>query len=83
MGGFLFLQPAILLSGIIFPVQNMPTALIGVANLNPLKYFVALMRNILLKGGDSTVVWTNLGALALLALFSVVLASRRFRQTLN
>jgi ABC-2 type transport system permease protein len=72
-----------LLSGIMFPVQNMPPALIVVAYLNPLKYFVTLMRNILLKGGDPTVMAVNLVAMALLALGAVLLAGKRFRQKLN
>jgi ABC-2 type transport system permease protein len=83
LGGFIFLFPAILMSGVMYPVENMPSAVIAAAYLNPLMYFVRLFRNIMLKGGDTYVFWTNLGALCLMALFAAGLAYRRFRQTLN
>jgi len=83
LGGFMFLFPAILMSGIMYPVENMPKAVIVAAYLDPLMYFVRLIRNIMLKGGDTYVLLTNLGALTLMALFAAGLAYKRFRQTLN
>jgi len=83
LGGFIFLFPAILMSGVLYPVENMPKAVIAAAYLDPLMYFVRILRNIMLKGGDAHVFWTNLGALALMALFAAGLAYKRFRQTLN
>jgi ABC-2 type transport system permease protein len=83
LGGFMFLFPAILMSGVMYPVENMPRIVIAAAYLDPLMYFVRLLRNIMLKGGDAHVLWTNLGALALMALFASGFAYKRFRQTLN
>ena len=83
LGGFIFLFPAILMSGVMYPVENMPKAVMAAAYLDPLMYFVRLVRDIMLKGGDAYVSWTNLGALALMALFAAGLAYKRFRQTLN
>lgn len=83
LGGFMFLFPAILMSGIMYPVENMPRAIIGAAYLDPLMYFMRLLRSIMLKGGDLHVFWTNVGALALMAVFAAGLAYNRFRQTLN
>jgi len=83
LGGFMFLFPAILMSGVMYPVENMPKAVIAAAYLDPLMYFVRLFRNIMLKGGDTHVFWTNLGALCLMAVFTSGLAYKRFRQTLN
>ncbi|HBA62213.1 MAG TPA: ABC transporter permease [Elusimicrobia bacterium] len=83
LGGFMFLFPAILMSGIMYPVENMPGAIIAAAYLDPLMYFVRLLRNIMLKGGDLHVLWTNLGALALMALVAAGAAYKRFKQTLN
>ncbi len=83
MATFLFLFPAILLSGMMFPVENMPKVLIGVAYINPLKYMLTLLRNILLKGGDDWVFWTNLAALFIIAVLAVGVSANRFRQTLN
>ncbi|MBI4350674.1 MAG: ABC transporter permease [Elusimicrobia bacterium] len=83
LGGFMFLFPAILMSGVMYPIENMPRAVIAAAYLDPLMYFVRLFRNIMLKGGDNHVFWTNIGALALMAAFAAGLAYKRFRQTLN
>lgn len=83
LGGFMFLFPAILMSGIMYPVENMPRAIIAAAYLDPLMYFTRLLRSIMLKGGDLYVFWTNVGALALMAAFAAGLAYNRFRQTLN
>ncbi|MFA6435114.1 MAG: ABC transporter permease [Elusimicrobiales bacterium] len=83
LGGFMFLFPAILMSGVMYPVENMPKAVIAAAYMDPLMYFVRLLRNIMLKGGDVHVFWTNLGALVLMAFFAAGLAYNRFRQTLN
>ncbi len=83
MGSFMFLFSGILLSGLMFPVENMPEVIRGIAYLNPIKYFLTLLRNIMLKGGDNMVFWTNLGALVLLAVGMMGLSLNRFRQTLN
>jgi ABC-2 type transport system permease protein len=83
LGGFMFLFPAILMSGIMYPVENMPPAIVAAAYLDPLFYFMRLLRGVMLKGGDAYVFWTNLGALALMALAAGALAYNRFRQTLD
>jgi ABC-2 type transport system permease protein len=83
MGSFLFLFTAMLLSGMMFPVENMPPALRWAAYLDPLKYFITLMRHLLLKGGDARVVLGNLSALILMAAAVAALSARRFHQTLN
>jgi len=83
MGAFMFLFPAVLMSGLMFPVESMPALIRLAAYANPLKYFVALLRNVMLKGGDARVVGTNLAALAAMAAFTVWLSARRFQRTLN
>ncbi len=83
LGGFMFLFPAILLSGIMFPVESMPRAIMGAAYLDPLLYFMRILRCVMLKGDVPYVFWANLGALALMAAFGAGLAYNRFKQTLN
>ena len=83
LGGFMFLFPAILMSGIMYPVENMPPAIIAAAYLDPLMYFMRLLRSVMLKGGDNYVFWTNLGALGLMAVLAAGLARNRFKQTLD
>ncbi|MBI5243087.1 MAG: ABC transporter permease [Elusimicrobia bacterium] len=83
LGAFLFLFPAVMMSGLMFPVESMPLLIRAAAYLDPLKYFVALLRNVMLKGGDPRVVGMNLAALAAMAAFMVWLSARRFKRTLN
>ncbi|MBI5882055.1 MAG: ABC transporter permease [Elusimicrobia bacterium] len=83
LGSFMFLFPANLLSGIMFPVENMPPAVRWAAYFDPLKYFVTLVRNIMLKGGDPWVFVSNVAVLALMAVLTAALSYRRFRRTLE
>lgn len=83
MGSFIFLLPAILLSGILYPIDSMPPVLKLVAALDPLMYYITLLRNIMLKGGDVGVVLINTGALFLISLVSVAIAFRSFKLKLG
>jgi ABC-2 type transport system permease protein len=83
MGGFLYIFPSILLSGFFFPVENMPDVFKVIAYVNPLMYFVTLVRNIMLKGGDLQVFLLNIGVMALIASAVFTFSVNRFRQTLN
>ncbi|MCM2276712.1 MAG: ABC transporter permease [Oligoflexia bacterium] len=82
MGGFLFLFPATMLSGMMFPIENIPDFLRWLAYLNPLTYFIEILRNILLKGGSPELVLRNIGILALMAFFTIGGSLRRFRTRL-
>jgi ABC-2 type transport system permease protein len=83
LGGFLFMFPSIQLSGVIFPVDNMPRAIAWMAYLNPLRYFVDVIRHLMLKGGDFGAVLPDLAIMAGLGTIAMFWAVRRFRQTLN
>ncbi len=83
MASFMFLFPAMMLSGVMFPVENMPAWLRVTAYLDPLKYFVTLMRNIMLKGGNAEVIALNLAILTLMGGVFAALSFNRFKQTLN
>lgn len=83
MGGFMFLFPAILLSGIMFPVEPMPLWLKGFVYINPLTYFAGLLRNVMLKGGSAGIVVEYSAILAAIALAMLWLSFRRFRHSLQ
>jgi ABC-2 type transport system permease protein len=57
MASILFILPAILLSGIFFPVVNIPIQFRWMSYLDPLTYVMANFRNIFLKGGDMIMFW--------------------------
>jgi ABC-2 type transport system permease protein len=83
MGTFLFMYPAQMLSGITYPLDNMPPWLYTLTYLNPLRYFAILVRNILLKGGSPELFWPNVAGLLILGSFLMALAWSRFKPTMN
>jgi ABC-2 type transport system permease protein len=83
MGGFLFLFPAIQLSGVMAPLENIPKVMVPLTYLNPLSYFVVLLRNIMLKGGNDAVLWKNVLGMAAVGAACALLTAKRFRQKLN
>lgn len=83
LGTFLILFPAIQLSGVVYPVENMPTVVRWITYLDPIRYLVIMIRHLMLKGGDLGLLLPNIAALAAIGAVAVVWAGRRFRQTLN
>jgi ABC-2 type transport system permease protein len=83
MTAFFFMQPAILLSGFIYPIANMPVAIQWLTYLNPLRYFLQIIRGVFLKGVGVSVLWPQMFALAVLGTALLVLSSARFRKTLS
>ena len=82
MTTFFFFQPAMLLSGFVFPIANMPRVVQWITFLNPLRYFLVIIRGIFLKGVGFDILWPQMLALAVLGSLIMALATRRFRKTL-
>ncbi|MDE3174474.1 MAG: ABC transporter permease [Gemmatimonadota bacterium] len=81
MSMFFFFLPAIMLSGFMFPIANMPHALQYLTYLDPLRYFLEIVRGVFLRGAGWRILWPQ--ALVLLGMGVLVLtaATRRFRKT--
>ncbi len=75
---FLFFIPSILLSGFIFPIYAMPDVFQYITYINPMRYFMTIIRGIFLKGVGFTVLWNELFALTLLGSILIYLSIRRF-----
>jgi len=69
--------PAILLSGFIFQIRIMPAPLQLVTYLVPARYFLVILRGIILKGEGIATYWPQVGALVLYGVATVGLASLR------
>ncbi|OCG23487.1 hypothetical protein A9G11_05875 [Gilliamella sp. wkB108] len=63
IGIITFMVPAILLSGFIAPIENMPLFLRYITELNPVRHFIELSKQIYLKDVSFTVIWSSLGKL--------------------
>jgi ABC-2 type transport system permease protein len=82
MTTFFFYMPAMLLSGFMFPIANMPAVVQWFTYLNPLRYFLVIIRGIFLKGVGVAILWPHMVALAVLGVATLWLASKRFHKTL-
>jgi ABC-2 type transport system permease protein len=74
--------PAFLLSGFIFPIDQMPKVIQVVTHLIPARYFMSIIRAVFLKGTPLVLLWTDLLALLLFATILVLVATRAFRKQL-
>lgn len=83
MGGFLFMLPAMLLSGIMTPVHSMPAWLQALTVVNPLRHYAEAVRAVLLRGAGPAEVMPQAIALAILGGSLAVVAVIRFRKILN
>ncbi|HEY3274989.1 MAG TPA: ABC transporter permease [Syntrophorhabdaceae bacterium] len=82
MATFFFFQPAILLSGFATPIENMPMVFQYITYLNPLRYFLVIVRGIFLKGVGITVLWPEVTALLALGTVILTLGALRFKKRL-
>jgi ABC-2 type transport system permease protein len=82
MTTFFFFQPAMLLSGFVFPIANMPTVIQYVTYVNPLRYFLVIIRGIFLKGNGAAVLWPEMLALLLLGTAVLTVSTLRFHKRL-
>ena len=74
------LLPAFLLSGFIFPIENMPIVLRALTCIIPARYFVTILRGIYLKGVGISVLWREALFLALFGGAVMILAMGKFRK---
>ncbi len=82
MSTFFFFFPAMLLSGFAFPIESMPVPVQWLTLVNPLRWFLVVIRGIFLKGVGADVLWREIAILAAMGLTVLSLVSRRFRKTL-
>lgn len=83
MAGFLFYMPAVLLSGFMFPIENMPAFFQYLTYANPLRYFLVIIRGLFLKGNGLSILWPQMAALLVLGAAVITLSSLRFRKRLE
>ncbi|MBU1726941.1 MAG: ABC transporter permease [Candidatus Omnitrophica bacterium] len=83
MSVFLVYMPAVLLSGFAYPINNMPKIIQWLTFLNPLRYFLVVIRSIFLKGVGIEVLWSQLLPLAVMGLFVIGFSALRFRKSLG
>jgi ABC-2 type transport system permease protein len=83
MTTFFFILPFLLLSGLIFPIANMPKVIQWFTLLNPLRYFVVIIRGVFLKGVGLGVLWPQFIGLSILGAIVFTGAVSFFRKRLD
>lgn len=71
--------PTILLSGFIFPISSMPTPLQVISNILPAKWFVIILKGIMLKGVGLQYIWKETLVLAGMAVFFIVVSVKKYK----
>lgn len=75
--------PAFLLSGFIYPIDQMPPVIQVITHLIPARYFMTIIRDVFLKGTSLPLILNDLIALAIFALLLTILATRAFHKKLS
>src|SRR5262249_16161886 len=80
---FFFFLPSMLLSGFMFPFRGMPDWAQVLGEILPLTHFLRIVRGIMLKGNGLADVAPEIWPMALFAAVALVVAARRYRQTMD
>jgi ABC-2 type transport system permease protein len=69
--------PTFLLSGFVFPIKSMPMVLQIISNIAPAKFFLVIVRDVMLKGAGPSAFWDQLMYLAIFAVLTLTISSLR------
>jgi len=83
MMSFFFTTPAFMLSGFTFPIRNMPVVVQYLTYLNPLRYFMEIVRGVFLKGAGISVLWPQMVCLVVYGVTILSLSVARFQKKLD
>ena len=79
---FLFILPAVILAGFLYPVETMPAFFRWLSLLDPVRHFLVIVRAIFLKGEGIAGLWAQYAALLAMAVAALSFAVARFRRTI-
>ncbi len=83
MMSFFFSSPAFMLSGFNFPIRNMPEVVQYLTYLNPLRYFMEIVRGVFLKGVGLSILWPQVLALVIFGSLILWFSALRFHKSLD
>ena len=79
LGAFLFIVPAVTLSGFSTPIANMPPFMQTLTYLNPMRYFLTIVRRVFLEGAGLEYFWHDLWPMSIIAAATLIMATWLFR----
>ena len=80
---FIFIFPSMIISGFVFPISNMPRIVQYLTYALPMRYFLTIIRGIVLKGNGLDILWPDITALMIFGAVIFYLSSIRFRRKLG
>jgi len=83
ISAMLLMLPVILLSGMVFPVENMPVILQWLSNIVPAKWYIMAVKDIMIKGVPLSGVLKEIGIMSIMALFILIVSVKRFNVRLS
>ena len=75
--------PAFLLSGFMYPIDQMPAVIQVITHVVPARYYMSILRNVFLKGTSIMLMWQDFLGLALFAALLALVATRAFKKRLD
>ncbi len=75
--------PLMMLSGAFAPIESMPPFWQTLSSINPLRHYITIVRDILLKGAGLSVIWPDVLALAAFAVLAIWVSATRYRSQLR
>ncbi|MDP4281773.1 MAG: ABC transporter permease, partial [Bacteroidota bacterium] len=72
-----------LLSGFIFPIENMPRVMQWLCQIMPPKYFITIIKSIMLKGNGFLYIWKETLVLICFTIFFILLSIKKFKIRLD
>jgi ABC-2 type transport system permease protein len=79
LGAFMFLVPAIILSGFATPIRNMPALVQNITLLDPMRYFLVVLRSVFLEGTPFHLLISQFWPMALIGVTALSIAGWLFR----
>ena len=83
LGAFLFMVPAVILSGFATPIENMPEAVQWLTYADPLRYFLIILRGVFLEGDGYSILLPYYWPMVIIAMVTLSLAGWLFRHRMN
>ena len=83
VSGMAFMMPVMLLSGMLFPTESMPSALQLISNIIPAKWFIISVKNLMIKGAPVSSVLKEIIILGSMAVFILALSLTKFKKRLE
>lgn len=80
MSVFLFYMPTLLLSGFAYPIANMPQVIQWFTLINPMRYYLLIIRGIFLKGVGMDILWVNFLPLLAIGIFVITMSTLKFKK---